>query len=760
MLRTLSLIILSCSLLSGYAKVRTTVTSDGKIRLEYGSVTTDALGAIVTIDGKKGIINNKGEFIVSPEYDSFYTGGSEYHDPIFSDGLLSTKKGDKYGYIDTLGQVKIPFKYYFAIPFKYGLGQVKVQDAKTNVWCGYIDTEGKTIIPTKYVTIDYQPDPPHFQCEKVDENRHLIVEDLLNMDGSRVLPFEIWGFHNHPTEGFVKFSKDGMGRHYFTDCKGYIIPGTYYAADYFSHGYARVCIRDTEMGHIPVYMDSKGNYYLKGVYDWLDTFSEDGYAKVTKDGKKGLIDTDFREVIPCIYDEMRLNNHNLCFNHGMITVQRGQEWGVINRQGDVVAEFEPGVSYHINQDGTIEKTKNKMRQLLSSNGVPITEMIYEAIWNIENGYATVKRNGLCGIINLSGVEIIPPVYESIADHSKSLSQYGVVPVKKDEKWGLVDIHNQPLTEFKYRYIYDFSDGLARYNIGNRSGYLDANGKEVVPPKYYDSMGSSLYFNNGFAVVSKPVDGKWKRGYINKYGEEVIPCIFDKADHFRFLTSKRKTSDIDNFRELDFSITLSMDDIVRCSSLEKFIDMAFPLNKVIPGNLLATNIHVIDIDREIESDLEQWEVKDEFETTAQWKERTSAKARSERINGLKQKRDSELKAEKDRQDQINGEYLALRNLYEPELAEIYYEQLSNRFKSRPMNLSMYDADNECFTVIHPIYGSFLLKIPLNEARNFKYDWEKNSETAIPEFMEENGHTLLEKIYFSQGQSKYEAHLIRD
>ena len=78
----------------------------------------------------------------------------------------------------------------------------------------------------------------------------------------------------------------------------------------------------------------------------------------------------------------------------------------------------------------------------------------------------------------------------------------------------------------------------------------------------------------------------------------------------------------------------------------------------------------------------------------------------------------------------------------------------------MNLSMYDADNECFTVTHPIYGSFLLIIPLNEARNFKYDWEKNKETATPEFREENGHTLLEKIYFSQGQGKYEAHLIRD
>ena len=50
---------------------------------------------------------------------------------------------------------------------------------------------------------------------------------------------------------------------------------------------------------------------------------------------------------------------------------------------------------------------------------------------------------------------------------------------------------------KYRYVGDLKNGFAAVELGNKWGFVNEEGKEVVPLKY---DGSCWGFENGFAVV--------------------------------------------------------------------------------------------------------------------------------------------------------------------------------------------------------------------------------------------------------------------
>lgn len=76
---------------------------------------------------------------------------------------------------------------------------------------------------------------------------------------------------------------------------------------------------------------------------------------------------------------------------------------------------------------------------------------------------------------------------------------------------------------KYNCLWDFKDGFAAVENGEKWGFIDTEGKEIVPCSY--DMVSS--FNEELAAVCK--NNKW--GYVNTKGKLVIPCIYDYVNDF-------------------------------------------------------------------------------------------------------------------------------------------------------------------------------------------------------------------------------------
>lgn len=76
---------------------------------------------------------------------------------------------------------------------------------------------------------------------------------------------------------------------------------------------------------------------------------------------------------------------------------------------------------------------------------------------------------------------------------------------------------------KYNCLWDFKDGFAAVENGEKWGFIDTEGKEIIPCSY--DMVSS--FNEELAAVCK--NNKW--GYVNTKGKLVIPCIYDYVNDF-------------------------------------------------------------------------------------------------------------------------------------------------------------------------------------------------------------------------------------
>lgn len=72
---------------------------------------------------------------------------------------------------------------------------------------------------------------------------------------------------------------------------------------------------------------------------------------------------------------------------------------------------------------------------------------------------------------------------------------------------------------------DFHEGLAEVEMNGKSGFIDRNGDVVIPCEY-DRV-SAGGFNEGLCGVEK--DGLW--GYIDRKGEIVIPMEFSNAGRF-------------------------------------------------------------------------------------------------------------------------------------------------------------------------------------------------------------------------------------
>lgn len=77
---------------------------------------------------------------------------------------------------------------------------------------------------------------------------------------------------------------------------------------------------------------------------------------------------------------------------------------------------------------------------------------------------------------------------------------------------------------QYDYLGDFSCGLAKVKKGGKYGFIDKAGNEIVPCTY-DDVGD---FHNNMAWVE---NHDWKYGYIDNMGELVIPCKYKRAQDF-------------------------------------------------------------------------------------------------------------------------------------------------------------------------------------------------------------------------------------
>jgi hypothetical protein len=93
-------------------------------------------------------------------------------------------------------------------------------------------------------------------------------------------------------------------------------------------------------------------------------------------------------------------------------------------------------------------------------------------------------------------------------------------VRSGGKWGYIDADGKMVIAPRFEMVGRFSEGLAPAALGGKFGFVDLSGQFVIPAKFDAARG----FSEGLAAVS--LNGSW--GYLNKSGTIVIPLRFGRS----------------------------------------------------------------------------------------------------------------------------------------------------------------------------------------------------------------------------------------
>ncbi len=300
----------------------------------------------VYTENGRGLMNNDGKIIIEPQYsdvsevsDNFnlfvvanetnfgdirryldINNGNFYDDiGLYNkDGLIPVKKSDKWGVINTKGDVVVPFNYQDLKSFaEYGLAPA-MKDGK---W-GMINTKGEEVIPFKYYSIEY---PSFYEKLKdklvlVKESKDDIYSRFMNMKGD-IFSSEL-EFHNN-----FAVAKYNNKFGYLNEDGEMVIAIQYEKAQDFSDGLAAVA-QDGKVGFI----NQEGKTVIPFEYENADSFVND-LAPVMKENKWGYINKKGEIVIPLQYSSATK------FSNGYAKVIKDETEFVINEKGEIVKSY-------------------------------------------------------------------------------------------------------------------------------------------------------------------------------------------------------------------------------------------------------------------------------------------------------------------------------------------------------------------------------------------------------------------------------------
>lgn len=104
---------------------------------------------------------------------------------------------------------------------------------------------------------------------------------------------------------------------------------------------------------------------------------------------------------------------------------------------------------------------------------------------------------------------------------------GRAPVQfSDGLWGFVDKHGQTIVRPEYQDADSFSEGLARVRKGGLNGYIDLDGRLVLPFKY----ARSGRLRQGL-IWYQCSTGIFNSAYMDRSGKQVLPCKYQEASDF-------------------------------------------------------------------------------------------------------------------------------------------------------------------------------------------------------------------------------------
>lgn len=209
------------------------------------------------------------------------------------------------------------------------------------------------------------------------------------------------------------------------------------------------------------------------------------------------------------------------FHHDMARVKVDGKWGYINKNFKIVIPIEyEDASKYVTADLFSVKKDGKWGCVDKTNKIVVPFKYDDDLYfGSENNLARAKIGDKYGYVTSAGIEAIPLKYESAG----LLFKEGLSHVEETDLHGYIDIQGRLVIPYKYSYAFDFKEGMAAVRYNDRWGFINPEGEVVIPFEFDFAYG----FNEGLADVK--LEGKY--GGINTKGTVVIPFKYDKAFTF-------------------------------------------------------------------------------------------------------------------------------------------------------------------------------------------------------------------------------------
>ncbi|MEM1054395.1 MAG: WG repeat-containing protein [Bacteroidota bacterium] len=217
-------------------------------------------------------------------------------------------------------------------------------------------------------------------------------------------------------------------------------------------------------------------------------------------------------------------------------VELDGRFGYIDREGKLVVPLRFDAAEPFSEDRAAVRDGDRWGYLGPDGSVAIDSR-FDAAGPFAGELAPVRTDGLWGFIAPDGRMVVPPQYEKT-----SVFIEGRAPVQRDGLWGFIDTEGREVIEPRYTGVGPFYEGRAQVATGWKPryspdyrlpddtppipalwGYVDRDGREVVPPRF--AYGQP--FSDGFAAVR---DGEvW--GYVDATGAIALESQYAEAAPF-------------------------------------------------------------------------------------------------------------------------------------------------------------------------------------------------------------------------------------
>ena len=373
-------------------------------------------------NGKEGFCDESGTEVLAPVYDDIITYMSSLYE-----GYVPVEKGGKKGLVDKNCKEVVPCVYDDLGLVSNEGSLIRIDVKKAGKKGVYDITEGKEVVPCIYDEVS---------------NDGILKEIVPIAQG------DLYGLYSISLQKeIVKCEYDNAS---FWD---------YYGCGFYYLKY------DDESKPGPYYLVPVGREWL--LYEYFQNVHGlvDGKLQrtvVVRDGKYGIMNRQYREILPCRYDFIKnpfgISRHENSMSN---VVYNDADWDKVR--------------FVIVHQGA------KVRKNYEKNG----EYYYKS---------EVIDGGLCGVYDLEADrEVIPCKYTDfiLQDvnglftfcEGGTLSGIGFNTAASGGKWGLIDVKGNILAEAKYDSPVLFSDGLAHVSEGGvhsvLRGTIDDAGNYVI-----------------------------------------------------------------------------------------------------------------------------------------------------------------------------------------------------------------------------------------------------------------------------------------